>query len=114
MHHLYRRIPLLLVVLLVAACQTTKPPQNMSEVIGQAYAELTAVAHDVASASTSGLISDRQTADLKKQLQAAKNNIDMATEAYAAGNTATVNDRLAATHIVLQTIIRALQAQKGV
>ena len=102
-----------LMAIVIAACQTSSPPQNTSEAIGAAYASLTTVAHDVATASTSGLISAEQTADLKKQLQAAKNNIDRATDLYAAGNSAMVSDRLQATHLILSMIIKTLQDQKA-
>lgn len=105
-----QRLSYIAFALLLAACASV---QNVSESIGAGYASLTTVAHDVAQAKVAGLISDHDAADMKAQLQAAKSNLDLATSAYAAGDTANANDRIAQTHLVLSVLIQALKDREA-
>jgi len=102
-----RAIRYLPFLFLLAACQTA--PANVSEAIGAGYASLTTVAHDVHDAKTSGLITEAKAGELKAQLQAAKNNLDQASQAYAANDPDLATSRLEASRIVLRTVIQVLK-----
>ncbi len=104
-------LSLVALILLLVACATA--PQNVSEAIGQSYATLATVAHDVSAAKASGLLSDVDAAKLKGQLQAAKNNVDFALSAYAAGRDAEVENRLEATRVVIRSIIKVLKDREA-
>jgi hypothetical protein len=108
--------PLILIAVLLAllAGCATRPdtPRDVGDAIALGYTMAEISADSVADLHASGILNDVQRTRYRINLQAAKDNLDLASTALAAGRLLEAEDRLRQANLILTAIETALRQQQ--